>query len=637
MPKNESLLSKALGAVGFTRAGSGGKEQRSSLENPQTPLSYPAEWLLDIFNGGRTDSGLRVSEMTALQVSTVFQCITIIANGIASSPLNVMSRNILDGRVNSKVAYDHYLYDLLHDNPNPEMTSTTWRRTMQCHKLLWGNAYSEIIWDNSNRVSSIWPRNPARTRPVRLLSPMEIQGTLHPMGTMCYETYDPIGDSQILAQDSIQSYGVRRIVLAEDMIHLPGLSLDGRLGQNVIELARQVIGLALSSEKFAAKFFGNGAIPLGLLTQPQDMTDIQSEVMKRSWAESHGGENAQKTGVLPPGVTYTKIGSTPEEGQMLQTRLHQKADVASIFNVPQHMVGITGDDAGKSTVEQSSIEFKLFCLDPHITDWEQEMKRKLFPTVGPTAKKFFVGFDTRKLMYPDAASRSAFYGSGKQWGYLNTNDIHELEGMNPVEDGSGDSYWMPNNMVDAATAATHSSAVADGLDDGTLAATPPNVTPIGDHPIVKAQEKQAKQAATADLAKHKMTTDASVKIAKSTGKDPNAAQGDAKPGQPAAKPKADAKAKKRSDINRVFSSMYRDAVGRASNRKKATANDYAQIFGPIVSAMTEAAFDEPVDAQRFIREYADALFNRLNDKWGTELDTVATTEREHLVDAILRD
>ncbi|MGH3631563.1 MAG: phage portal protein, partial [Sciscionella sp.] len=264
--KKSGLWSSLLGAVGLELR-SNPTEKRSSLENPQTPLSYPAEWLLDIFNGGRTDSGLRVSEMTALQVVTVFQCVNIIANGIAAHPLNVYRRiNTPDGPVGKEIAYDHPLYDILNTEPNPEMTSATWRRTMQCHKLLWGNAFSEIERDNSNRISAVWPRNPARTRPVRLLSPMTYQGDLLPAGTLMYETFEAMKDSQIMEQDSLNQHaGFRRLVLAEDMLHFVGLSLDGRLGSDVIVLSRQAIGLSLAAEKYGAKFFGNGAVPQGIL------------------------------------------------------------------------------------------------------------------------------------------------------------------------------------------------------------------------------------------------------------------------------------------------------------------------------------------------------------------------------------
>src|SRR5579863_5449409 len=112
-------------------------EFRSSLENPQTPLSYPAEWLLDIFNGGRTDSGLRVSEMTALQVSTVFACVQLISSTMGALPLHVFELLMgEDKRPGKRVAYEHQAYDLLRWEPNEEMTAFTLRKTLQAHGLL---------------------------------------------------------------------------------------------------------------------------------------------------------------------------------------------------------------------------------------------------------------------------------------------------------------------------------------------------------------------------------------------------------------------------------------------------------------------------------------------------------------------
>lgn len=629
MPKNESIFAKAARRFGLELK-SGRTEKRSSLENPSTPLSYPAEWLLDIFNGGRTDSGLRVSEMTALQTAAVFQCVTIIANGIASNDLNVYQRILENGRVAKKIAFDHPLFDLLNNEPNPEMTSSVWRMTMMVHILLWGNGYTEIEYNGAGKIIALWPRNPSRTRPVRITQGITYQGTYYPVGTLMYETYETMGDSQVIdSQDLSDKFGTRRIVLAEDMLHIPGLSLDGRVGQDVIILARQAVGLSLATEKYAAKFFGNGAIPTGLLTAPGDMSEIQWETLRRSWNESHGGENSHRTGVLPPGVVYTKTGATPNEGQMLESRAAQVAEIARFFNVPPHMVGINADDAGKSTVEQSSIEFGLFCLGPHIVKWQQELQRKLFHKVGQAANKYIAAFDTRKLMYPDAESRSAFYGSGKQWGYLTTNDIHELEGMNPVEDGSGDKLWMPNNMVDAGMAATHSDMVTDGLNDGTLSATPSNVTPVGNHPVKQDEKKLDKADKAHDLEKTKVTSAASVAIAKHTGKSASNEQ-DGK--QPAGKPKA----KKREDVIRVFGKIFRDAVGRASFRKKPTAADYISIFGPLVSAMAEMVHEEPIDSSEFIRGFITDLFTQYGEGWSEDLDATSSAQLEKLVELLQR-
>jgi HK97 family phage portal protein len=430
----------------------GNTEARTSLENPQVPLSYPAEWLLDIFNGGRTDSGMRVSEMTALQVVEIFGCVNLISDGISSLPLNVYKRSTEGKRVRKTLAVDHAVTSVLADEPNPEMTAPTFFKTLMLHALLWGNAYAEIERDASGSVKNLWPRNPARTKPIRLLTAMTFHGDLLPAGTMMYETSDGIMDSSTMTvaeNPDTQNVGRRRVIHAEDMLHVPGLSLDGRLGQDVVWLTRQTIGLALATEKYGAKFFGNGARPAGILTMPSKLEDKALENLRRSWAEAHGGENQFKVAVLEQGVKFEKIAATPEEGQMLETRKFVRETICAIFGVPTHMISAS-DKSGKSNVEQSSIEFVQFCLHPWLVRWEKEIGRKCFPKMGRTAGMYFPKFDTRKLMYPDAESRAKFYTAGKQWGFLCTNDIRELEDMNPLDDASvGERFWQPTNVEDA--------------------------------------------------------------------------------------------------------------------------------------------------------------------------------------------
>jgi len=359
---------------------------------------------------------------------------------------------ITDHRIGKKIAFDHNLFDLLANEPNEEMTRMTWLKTMICHDLLWGNAYSEIQRDrNTNQIIGLWPRNPSRTRPIRTLRPIKIEGDILAPGTLIYETTESLMDNEPpTATDNPDNLnlGMRRLILAEDMLHVPGLSLDGRLGQGPVYLARQIIGLSLATEKYGAKFFGNGARPAGILEYPAKMDDVAIENMRRSWAEAHGGENAHKTGILESGVKYIKVGSTPEEGQMLETRKYQRNEIASLFNVPPHMIGDL-DKTARANVEQCSIEFVLYCLGPWLEAYQQEFRRKLFPKVGRAANKYFAKFDTRRLMYPDAESRAQFYTSGKQNGFLSANDIRELEDMNPIEGGEGDVYTVQVNMQNA--------------------------------------------------------------------------------------------------------------------------------------------------------------------------------------------
>lgn len=400
---------------------------RSSLENPQSPLSFPAEWLLDVFTGGRTDSGLRVSELTALQVSTVYACVMRIASSVATLPLNVYEHIAAkDFRAGKRLAVDHDLFELLHYAPNPEMTSRSFRMALQAHLLLWSNAYAEIQRDNANRPVAIWPRNPDKTRTHRTEN-----------GLLVYKT----------SEGQAGTSGERTIA-SEDMIHIPGLALDGRVGQKVVYLARNSFGLALAAEKFGNKLFANYGRPGGVLEHPTQLTNEARQNIKHSWAEAQGGENIHTVPLLEEGLQWKDVANKPNEAQFLETRQFQRAEICSIFGVPPHMIG-DPDKQNRANTEQLGLEFMTFTLQPWLVAWEQELKRKLFPNRGRNANKFFSMFDTRRLMMPDANSRKGFYIAGKQWGFLSTNDIRELENLNPVDDPDADALWIPLNMTKA--------------------------------------------------------------------------------------------------------------------------------------------------------------------------------------------
>ena len=418
--------------------------------------------------------------------------------------------------------------------------------------LLWGNGYAEIERDNAAQPVALWPRNPARTRPVRLTRSARIEGTLYPVGTLVFHTSETFGD-EIASQDETEtSMAPERIILAEDMLHMPGLSLDGRLGQSTINLARELIGTDLGSEKFAAKFFGNGAVPQGILTIPGTIEPKALETLRRSWAEAHGGENAHKTAVLEAGVEYKPIGIDPEKSQFLETRHFQRQAIAGIFNVPLHMLG--EKEAAKSSVEQTAIEFLNYCLHPWIDTWEQELKRKLMPAKKKQAAPFFVKFDVQRLLYPDAESRSKFYTSGKTGGYLDSNDIREMEDMNPIEDGSGDVYWMPVNMQDAANPLT---APHIGGKQNLDYAQKPELT-MGGAP---------------------QNTDTN------KGKKPV-------PQTPAKKGKKSARSALVTRYVRVYRGMFKDAAGRILKRDEVDEMRFRRCFLPALYAMTEALSSE---------------------------------------------
>jgi len=526
------------------------QELRSSLENPSTPISFPAEWLLDIFNGGRTDSGIRVSELTALQVTTVFACVQLISGAMGALDLLVYERTVSkDGRVGKRKAQEHDLYDLLEYEPNPEMTAFTFKKTLQCHALLWGNCYAEIQRDNANRVVALWPRNPARTRPYRLKN-----------GTLIYKTTE--GQEEITGTDGDDRSVPERIIEAQDMLHIPGLTIDGRVGQSVVNLARQAIGLSLATEKYGSKFFGNGARPAGILSHPAALSPAAKETLRRSWHEAQGGENAQKVAVLEEGLKWESVATPPNDSQFLETRQFQKTEICSVFLVAPHMIG-DSQHQNRANTEQIGIEFVTFTMGSWTKPWQHEFKRKLFPRNGRNAGRFFAMFDTAPLVMPDAASRLAFYNAGKQWGWLSTNDIHERERINPVDDPSADAYWIPINMQDAAKA-FREPAQGPGPADGN-------------------------------------------------------AGGDAPAADPAAKGAKNDNVSKR--FVQVYYRLFRDAFGRVLAREKRDSDSFRKAFLPVLSTIAEQLstmaaqeFDcEPVldfEGSRFLLDYVEGMRTR---------------------------
>lgn len=533
-------------------------ERRSSLENPQTPLSYPAEWLLDIFNGGRTDSGIRVSEMTALQTESVLACVNIIRSGIATLPWHVYKRELKAGRHIKHVAHDHPLYDLLHLVPNEEMTSHTYRSTLQAHMLLWGNGYAEIQRDKGNRIVGLWPRNPARTRPVRLTANARIQGTVYPRGTLVYHTSETMGDEISAVDDSANRMAPERIILAEDMIHMLGLSLDGRLGQSTVYLARQIIGLDLAAEKHAAKLFGNGAVPRGILTYPGTMMPPALETLKRSWAEAHGGENVHKVAVLEAGLKFEPIGMDAEKAQLIDVRKFQRTAIAALFQVPPHMLGEA--EKAKSNVEQTSIEFLNYCLNPWINVWEQEAVRKLFLS-GPQSGNYVCKMETHKLLYPDADGRSKFYTAMRSGGWGNANDIREFEDMNPIPGKVGEVFWAPVNVVDAST------GLIVGQDPNDPALNPPAAPGKGNPPGAKGKPGVEKPQGGAPQNKGVKPTPKKV-------------------------PSVKKKKSRCLRYERIYLGMFRDAFGRLFAREKVDTSTFVRCFKPTLYALVGSLSEE---------------------------------------------
>lgn len=371
---------------------------------------------------GPSTSGKLVNEFTAMQTTAVYACVRILAETLAALPLQMYCYTA----TGKERVYNHPLYHLLHDEPNPEMTSFIFRETLMSHLLIWGNAYAQIIRDRLGRVQGLYPLRPDKISVCR-----DSQGKI-------FYLYTKTSDEN----PNIRPYG-QVALQKEEVLHIPGLGFDGLVGYSPIAMARNAVGMTMACEEYGASFFANGASPSGVLEHPGVLKDPSK--VRDSWnAVYQGSGNAHKVAVLEEGMKYQQIGIPPEEAQFLETRKFQLNEIARLYRIPPHMIG----DLEKSSfnnIEQQSMEFVKYTLDPWVIRWEQAMQKALF--LPEEKKQYFLKFNVNGLMRGDYESRMTGYSIGRQNGWLSANDIREMEDMNSVPDEEGGNLYLVNGSM----------------------------------------------------------------------------------------------------------------------------------------------------------------------------------------------
>lgn len=375
------------------------------------------------FYTGRTTAGKAVTQRSAMQMTAVYSCVRILSEAIASLPLHLYRYTESGGK---EKATDSPLYFLLHDEPNLEMTSFVFRETLMTHLLLWGNAYAQIIRNGKGEVTALYPLMPDRMTVDR-----------DENGRLYYEYMVSTDDAPINKKSTVR-------LPPYDVLHIPGLGFDGLVGYSPIAMAKNSIGMAIACEEYGAKFFANGAAPSGVLEHPGTIKDPSR--VRKSWTQTFGGSsNAHKVAVLEEGMKYTPISISPEQAQFLETRKFQIDEIARIFRVPPHMVGDL-EKSSFSNIEQQSLEFVKYTLDPWVVRWEQSLSRALFTV--DEKKQYFCKFNVDGLLRGDYQSRMNGYATARQNGWMSANDIRELENLDRIsaEEG-GDLYLINGNML----------------------------------------------------------------------------------------------------------------------------------------------------------------------------------------------
>ena len=367
---------------------------------------------------GRADSGERVDEKSAMQIATVYACVRLLAETVAGLPLHLYRTK--DGGSAKERAMDHPLYKLLYRQPNPEMTSFSFREVMMTHLLLWGNCYAQIIRDGKNGVLGLYP-----------LLPENIEIDRDDKGQIFY-IYHAYTDEK--PGENNKDIYFRR----DEIFHVPGLGFNGLVGFSPIARMKNALGTTLAVEKYGSSFFKNGAQPSGVLEHPGVLKDPSK--IRENWSAVYGGaNNAHKVAVLEEGMQYKAISLPPEDSQFLSTRQFGVNEICRIFRVPPHMVQDL-EHATFSNIEHQSIDFVVHTLTPWLVRFEQAIVKDLL--MEEEQDEYFPKFNVDGLLRGDYQSRMQGYATGISNGFLSPNDVHRLENWDliPAEKGGNDYY-----------------------------------------------------------------------------------------------------------------------------------------------------------------------------------------------------
>lgn len=373
------------------------------------------EWAKLQGGGTMAGTGVYVSPETALRYTTVLICVRVLAESVAQLPC-ILYRRRADGGKDR--ATDHPLYWVLHDQANAWNTAFEYKEGQMCNLATRGNGFAYVERNKRQQTIGLVPLNPdgATITQARDWSPL-------------YEMTMPDNTRQKLDASQIH--------------HIRGPLPKGYIGQSMISLAREAIGLGMAAESFGANMYRNGVKPSGLLTHPAKVGPQAVENLRTQFAERYAGlENSGKPLLLEEGMDWKSLSITPADAEFIDGRKFQRTEIAGIFRVPAHLV----NDLERSTnnnIEHQSLDFVIHSLMPWLKRWEEAINRDL---LAPDERgEYFCEFLVDGLLRGDFKSRMDGYAIAVQNKWMNANEVRSKENLNPRE--GGDVYENPAIQV----------------------------------------------------------------------------------------------------------------------------------------------------------------------------------------------
>ena len=353
-----------------------------------------------------SQAGTLINSETAFHINPVFSAISLISDTIATLPLDAYVREGGERRaLRPRPAW------VL--KPDVDTTKEAFYGSIIVSLLLDGNAFIRVYKQDSQIVNMV------------VLNPKTVQIKRNGLGRVMF-----------------QIEGDRNLLSTEDIIFIPDVVRPGSIrGVSRVEALKDNFGLAMALETYAARFFGHGATTSGIIEYPADLTYEQSQALSTAFDSRHKGlRRSHKTGVLSGGATYKPTHVPNDQAQFLDSRRMAVEDVARAFNVPPHLLGLSGTNSYAS-VEQNNLAWVTHGLRPIIQKIENALSPLLALSQG--GQNAFLRFNIDGLLRADINSRMAAYSVGLQSGFLTINDVRRLEDLSAIDDSSANTVRVP--------------------------------------------------------------------------------------------------------------------------------------------------------------------------------------------------
>ena len=422
---NAAPVSSTSGAVLASQAGGlpARRERTNSVEGGT--LAEPSDAMIAALLGEVTSStGVKVTPLKAVGVSTVFACVRILCRTIAAMPVDVFVR---EDETSFRRADDKpRLRRLLRSKPNEEMTAYNFKTAVQYHLGLRNSSFAQI---QRNRLDEPVGLIPLLHDDVEMYR--DRPSTLNVTGALRYRVKGQVLDSS-------------------EILRITDFTRDGLTGIDVSRTANEVIGLAIALDRSANKLFANGARLSGVLHTDSKLDPERRNALKEQMREQYSGAaNSGKTLVLEQGLKWMQTQASNRDAEFTASKRAQAFEVCRLFGIQPHQVGIL-DDATLNNVESMGLEFLKYGVMPMITMWEQALGCALF-TDEEIEAGYVVRFDFSDLLRADLKSLTEYFSKARQGGWLNSDEIRSVMNMNPIPGGAGQTYLTPLNMTELGT------------------------------------------------------------------------------------------------------------------------------------------------------------------------------------------